>query len=985
MANLKPWYRVDGCQPREDLRNNKPLNEADFAVNLDHIIRGSSHPDYIKPHLFFARTFMTKALRELSSGMVRRLAGEQSETAAVYNMATQFGGGKTHALATLYHLARGGPAARDWPGVDRILADAGVSSVPKAATAVVVGTEFDPLAGRQDGNGPVRKTLWGEIAWQLGGEESFAVVAEHEAKGMAPGGDVIRKMLPDGPVLILLDELVNYVGRCRRIGLRDQMISFLFNLAETVRAVKGAVLCVSVPKSLTTEITPEDEQDYTLLKHELDRLGKAIMMSADVEIAEIIRRRLFDWKGLPKEGELAAQEYAAWVRDNAGALTGIDPDRAYEQFKSAYPFHPAALSVFERKWQSLPRFQRTRGVLRLLAIWVARAFQEDHREQFPDSVIGLGSAPMDDPRFRAAVFEQLGSTDLEGPATTDIAGSANAHAIRLDKEATQAIRKCRLHQKVATTIFFESNGGQLKAEASLGEIKAAAGGPGVNMADIDHVLDGLITNCYYLNTDRHRYRFSVTPNVNKILTDRRAAVQPKQIDDLLRKEIETAFRAKPKDYDLDVRPFPEQSNDVPDRPMLTLVVMHPDQVSEAPGTRAFIEKVMKEYGTAVRAFRTALIVVTADARKAMTDAARDALAWREIEEDSETKSRLDEGQRRQLAMSLGGSKRALEEAIWRAYRHVFLLGSDNAIRQLDLGIVTRSQAGSPTENLLNRLTTDALITPAAPSSGRLLKWWPPALTAWTTKGVRDAFFTTPGLSPLARADLIKRTIADGASRGDIGYARRLADDRLELVAFERSLAESEVEIGDEMVVLRADDARKLIEPPRMDALVIHPNSVRLAPGDAATFRVEGRDQYGAAFPVGSVQWHATGGSVDASGKFSADTEPGAFSVIARCGRFEAAAEVRIAEPARGTGEGGAGAQGDEGDEAGQLLLWSGNVPPQRWTQFYTRIISPFVASSGVRLKVHFEADAPGPEGEQALQRIRAALRDMGLDENAHLS
>jgi hypothetical protein len=221
-------------------------------------------------------------------------------------------------------------------------------------------------------------------------------------------------------------------------------------------------------------------------------------------------------------------------------LTGIDPDHAYEEFKAAYPFHPAALSVFERKWQSLPRFQRTRGILRLLALWVARAFQEDHRQQFPDPVIGLGSAPIDDPKFRAAVFEQLGAANLEGPATTDIAGSANAHSIRLDKEATDAIKKGRLHQKVATTIFFESNGGQLKAEATLGEIKAAAGGPEVNMADVGHVLDGLISSCYYLNVDRNRYRFSLTPNVNKILTDRRAAVQAKQIDDLLRKEIETA-------------------------------------------------------------------------------------------------------------------------------------------------------------------------------------------------------------------------------------------------------------------------------------------------------------------------------------------------------------------------------------------------------------------------------------------------------------
>lgn len=973
MANLKPWYRVEGCQPREDLRLNKPLNEADFAVNLDHIKRGDSHPDYVKPHLFFARTFMTKALRELAAGTIRRLAGEHSETAAVYNMATQFGGGKTHALATLYHLANGGSAARAWPGVDQILTDAGVQSIPKAAVAVVVGTEFDPLTGRQDGNGPVRKTLWGEIAWQLGGERSFAVVAEHEAKGMAPGGDVIRKMLPEGPSLILLDEVINYMNRARVVKLAEQSRTFIFNLAEAARAASGVVVCVSVPKSAILEVTAADQEDYEAIKHDLNRLGKAIMMSADVEISEIIRRRLFDWKGLPKEGELAAQEYAAWVRENAGALTGIDPDRAYEQFKAAYPFHPAALSVFERKWQSLPRFQRTRGVLRLLALWVARAFQEDHRQQFPDPVIGLGSAPMDDPRFRAALFEQLGSTDLEGPSTTDISGSANAHSVRLDKEATEAIKKGRLHQKVATTIFFESNGGQLKAEASLGEIKAAAGAPGVNMADIDHVLDGLISNCYYLNIDRNRYRFSVTPNVNKILTDRRAAVQPKQIDDLLRKEIEGAFRVKVKDYEFDVRPFPERTIDVPDRPMLTLAVLHPERQSDAAATRAFMEAIVKEYGNACRTFKAAAIFVAADSIGAMRDAARDMLAWREINEDEDTKSRLDDGQRRQLMVNVGGSKRALEDAIWRAYRHVYLLNGEGTLRQIDLGIVTRSQADSPTENLLNRLTSDDIVT-GAPNPSKLLRWWPPALTAWTTKGARDAFFTTPALSRLRQSDLIKRTIADGVSRGDIGYARRRGNGQLELIAFSRSLMESEVEITDDVVILKSEEARKLLEPPRLARIQVSPDGRDIAPGEVVAFSTSGLSQYGERIEVGSPGWAASGGTVDATGKFTAGSEAGLFSVTAKCGAVEGSAQIRVRardqeKPMLDT-TGGA-----------QQLLWSGEVPAQKWMNFYTKVLTRFASTPGLKLRVTFEAPADNAQAKAKADEARAALRELGLDDH----
>jgi hypothetical protein len=288
MAKLKPWYQV--VTPREDLRENRPLDASEFAVHLDHIRHGRAHDDYVRPDRFFARTFMTASLRELLTQVVRRLSGLSVETSAVFNMATQFGGGKTHALAALYHLANGGDAAKSWKGIDALLLDAGIRSVPKAPTAVFVGTEFDVIEGRGGNGEPLRRTPWGEIAWQLGKQRSFDAVAEHDERGVAPAGDVIRKMLPDGPALILMDELLNFVSRGRKLGMRDQLFDFLQNLSEEARGRSGLALCVSIPKSLITEMTPEDEEDYTRLKNLLNRLGKAIMMSAETEVAEIIRR-----------------------------------------------------------------------------------------------------------------------------------------------------------------------------------------------------------------------------------------------------------------------------------------------------------------------------------------------------------------------------------------------------------------------------------------------------------------------------------------------------------------------------------------------------------------------------------------------------------------------------------------------------------------------------------------------------------------------
>src|SRR5574337_690754 len=161
---MKPWFKV--VTPRADLRDGKPLDAAEFAVHLDQVRDGRAPEDYQQPQRFFERTYLTKSLTGLASEVIRRLSGEKTETSAVFNMATQFGGGKTHTLTLLYHLAENGQKSAKWTGVPQILHKAGLESVPKAVTAVFVGTEFDSLQGRGGDDGtPIRKTPWGEIAF----------------------------------------------------------------------------------------------------------------------------------------------------------------------------------------------------------------------------------------------------------------------------------------------------------------------------------------------------------------------------------------------------------------------------------------------------------------------------------------------------------------------------------------------------------------------------------------------------------------------------------------------------------------------------------------------------------------------------------------------------------------------------------------------------------------------------------------------------
>lgn len=372
-----------------------------------------------------------------------------------------------------------------------------------------------------------------------------------------------------------MDELLNYMGRNRKSGLTAQLYSFMQNLSEEARAQDRVVLAVSLP-SLLDEMTPEDEADFDRFQKLLDRVGKAMVMSAATETSEIIRRRLFEWGGLPPEARRTARAYAEWVADHRTQLPNWFPlDAAQEAFEATYPFHPTLLSVFERKWQALPRFQQTRGILRLLALWISQAFQKDHIKAHKDPLICTGSAPLDHPLFRSAVFEQLGGAKLEPAVTTDIKGKKGSHAIRLDKEAVATIRKARLHEKVASTIFFESNGGQTRAEATLPELRLAVATPDLDVGNVETVTDELASTCYYLMVDKNRYRFSMTPNLNKLLSDRKAGVQPGRVEDRVRAEVQEVFEDKRKaevarvfgqDADIDLKFFPEKQPADPQQP-----------------------------------------------------------------------------------------------------------------------------------------------------------------------------------------------------------------------------------------------------------------------------------------------------------------------------------------------------------------------------------------------------------------------------------
>ena len=944
--SLKPWHKL--IDPRKDLREYKPLDAAEFAVHLDMVRDERAPDDYQVPALFFERTYLTKNLTQLASEVISRLSGKIHGTNAVFNLTTQFGGGKTHALTLLYHLATHGPEAMQWFGVDRLLTAAELTTIPQAATAVFVGTEFDSLSGRGGKDGtPIRKTPWGELAYQLRGEEGLNLLAEHERQLIPPAGDVIRELFPPGqPCLILMDELINYMSRNRKHGLADQLYNFIQSLSEVVRGQEQVVLVVSLPKA-GNEMTPEDESDYQRFTKLLGRVSKPVAIASETEVSEIIRRRLFEWdrSAISPDGTMTlntdekavCEVYARWVTQYRNSLSPQFPfDQAQQEFETSYPFHPAVISLFQRKWRSLPQFQQTRGILKLLAQWVAEAFTDNYKHAHQDLLIGLGTAPLENVSFRGAlVNQQLHEDRLEAVITTDIGGRSDSHADYLDEQADENVKKRRLHRKIATAIFFESNGGQTEARATLPEIRLAVSEPGLDIGEVEHSLERLIDACYYLLAQGQKYSFSVRPNLNKLLADRRASIPLQTIEERVHEEVEAIF-AKGSVLGLDRKYFPTGSTDIPNRPLITLVVIAPEQPYQDAEVHKQIKLLTNQHGESYRTFKNALIWCVADKSNVATlyTEARKLLALQAIEDDEHMD--LDDAQRRPLLEAKRRAERDMKEAIWRSYHYLVLLNKNNELRSVDLGLVHSSAANTLTEFIVRELRQTSEIVESF-SVNYLLRNWP-ALNEWSIKAVRETVFASPKFPRLLNPDSLRATIAQGVTNGQIAYVGKNGQT-YEPMHYNTETGSGDIEFSDDMFIITRETAEKYL-------------AARVA-ADLVEIAIESQDE---ANGKPTVIREETGPYIGMVGEVTSTQTTAVVST-----------QTPVAENVQ--------------DEMVHHLAWSGEIPHRKWMNFYSKVLTRFINDGGVKLTLQMEMSPEKGISRQKIDEARIALRELGLNED----
>ena len=436
---MEPWYRT--VTPRQEVREGRSFNPDEFAIALEQVVAGTAPEDYREPTKFFARTCFTSALCEHAGMVLRRLAGETSNTAPVLTLITQFGGGKTHTLTALYHIARTGVEAVALPGVAALLEAAGLTVVPQARVGVFVGNAWDPQVGRE--------TPWLDLARQLAGDAGVEALGT-TAQTAPPGTEALGRLFAaaGGVVLLLFDEVLNFVNRHR--GLAEPFYAFLQNLTVAMTGTTRGAAVISLPRS-QVEMTDWDLQWQERITKVVRRVAKDLIANDGAEIGEVVRRRLFEHLGSERNQKRVAKMFADWCFERRAQLppewTAVDTTttevKAREflqsRFEACYPFHPATLSVFQRKWQALPQYQQTRGTLAMLAQWISWAYRDGFTQARREPLITLGSAPLEVREFRSIVLGQLGESRLVAALDADIAGT-QAYARVLDVDTKGALR-----------------------------------------------------------------------------------------------------------------------------------------------------------------------------------------------------------------------------------------------------------------------------------------------------------------------------------------------------------------------------------------------------------------------------------------------------------------------------------------------------------------------------------------------------------------
>jgi len=773
---MKPWWQV--AIPHRDVREGRI---SDFAADLRSIIRGEASVEYIDPETFFRRTHLTKGLENIVSDVLVTLSRE-GEKGKVIQIQTPFGGGKTHALVYLYHLFKNGERFKHIPDIEKILDKIGLKNVPKVKVAVFVGTAQDPLRG---------KTPWGEIAEQLG---AYELVKEHDEKRLSPGREIIEKILNNNkPVLLLIDELTEYIVKAKEF--EDQVFAFSQELTEAVsKSLTQCVLVCTLPSS-----APYGERGEKVLKQLQRIFGRMQVIYTPVEgeeIYEIIRKRLFEDLGDPKEHEIVASEYFdLYQRLGEEVPPEFREIRYKEKIKKAYPFHPETIDVLFERWGTIPTFQRTRGVLRLLAEIV----HDNFVRQDPSPLIQPANINLSNSRIRRMLIEHVGE-EFESVLGSDIVGD-NARTVKIDRQMGSEYAKFKVATGLATSIFFYSFPATERRGISIQRLRVAFLRKEIPPAIVGDALKKLedIDGPLYLHFEKGLYYFSSQVGLNRIILDREEAIKEEEIKEEIKRRIE---KIAGKDFEVYV--WPASNADIPDNKKLKLVILPLELMINSPNTDNFIQDILTNYSTGYRTYKNTLMFLVADPNEydGLKESVRRYLALKTITSDKEVQKTLTEADKNRANKWFKDKESEVWFKVISTYRYL-IKGSKDGLKKFDLGIPIVGEKPSFTMRVKHYLKDQEILLDKLSPKVLLEKTFSEKDERKSLVEIWEAFLKYYELPLLESESVLKSAVAKGVQDGIFGL---LIGDK---VWYEESV--SPPEISDDAIVVRKEIAAKMRE------------------------------------------------------------------------------------------------------------------------------------------------------------------------------
>ena len=673
-AGLKPWREV--IEPHTDVSRGR-FSLSEFSADLSQVVQGKAEPEYGDPREFFQRTYLTQGLQDLIVSCFERFNGSGGDP--VVQLKTNFGGGKTHSMLAIYHLAAGVKLS-DIAGAEEIVDRLGeVDDYIKCQRAVIVGTAFDGTKPRDYADCSTHN-LWGEIAYQLGGLEAYEMVAEADRQGISPGSDTLLALLEaHGPALIIIDELVAHARNLygsrggRYAASFDSLMTFVQSLTEAVRRASNALVLVSLPDSvvemggeggkqalanISSHLASGEEQREDG-KKALEFVGKTLGRLETVwkpitpgESFAIVRRRLFSDQVDRAARDAVVNAFSKLYRKHSADFPKDCDGKDYrEMLQRAYPFHPELFARLYNDWSTLEGFQRTRGVLRLMAtvihhLWMARD---------QSLLIMPSNIPLWQPQTRYEILRYL--PDNWPPIIDQDIDGDHSRPRKLDRDVRQ-LGKYSASRRVARAVFMGSAPSARQQNVrglEEKQVQLATVQPGESPAIFSDALRRMSNQLTYLYSDGARYWYDTRPTVN-----RTAQELAQRMDEYkVREEVKARLKALPWERGElgSLHLMPESTADIPDEQSARVVVLSPLEAHRNNDDNSdaiqFIKQIMQTRGSAQRHHKNMLVFIAPDATRygELEASVSKWLAWNEIAE-YEIKYNLDNWQRSQVQAAI---------------------------------------------------------------------------------------------------------------------------------------------------------------------------------------------------------------------------------------------------------------------------------------------------------------------------------------------